>query len=183
MLQANHEEEQQQPFESTFKSGVYVWTEEDTGIRYGVHVPQSNTSEPPPDMDSATLKTLTVTIVHALENVSRPFVLVHYLPTAGGRIELSIPDLGTEEEVRALSSLAESGPLPFVAPLVKHFKHDMATHNAIHVEYIEIRYNVIQDLPDPSRHAIIHSSRAVIPPEQILPLAHFIYRVQSYMPQ
>jgi hypothetical protein len=174
------------PMETLFKSSIYVWTEAATGIRYGIHVPYSANANAdtvlplPPPMDSDVLRNLTLGMVHVLSDVTRPFVLIHFQPTTA-RIELSLPDLGSEEEVRTLSQTAENGPVPFLRKLVQLYTHDVsATDGSVCVEYVEVRYNAVSDLTDSTKHAVLHDARATIAPAPAL--AAFIRQLEHSLP-
>lgn len=138
-----------------YTSRVYVWTDSDgTGIRYGVHIPQHNA----PVMDTTMLRNFAITAVQSLQTVSRPFVLVHFLPGTQ-RIELSLPDLGSEDEVREIAREAEKGPQRFLALLLREFEQNVR-EGAVKVEYLELRFNELEDLKDATRYIIVHNAQA-----------------------
>lgn len=166
------------PMETAFSRAIYIWTHPDTGVRYGVHVPESNTSKPAANIDTATLRNLTIMVVQSLASVRDPLVLIHFQPH-GNQIEVSIPDLGSEDVVRELARTAERGPQPFLQTLLSFF--EQADHVA-HVEYVEIRYNDVTDLTDSSRFTILHDANAHVPLEQTPGLVHFFRLLKQVLP-
>lgn len=162
-----------QPMETAHSSAVYVWQHATTGVRYALHIPDAGAP-----LDTSTLRNSTIIIVQSLTSLEHPIVLVHYQPQSN-QLELSIPHVGRDADVKELASSVERGPQPVLRTLINLFDADPDT---IHVEHIEIRYNDVADLSDSSRFAILHTATAHLPVERAPGLVEFFRMLKQVLP-
>lgn len=166
--------ESETPMESRFSSHIYIWQQPDTRVRYGIHIPSIDAQ-----LNTATLRNLTVMVVQSLTSTEDALVLLHYQPRTQ-QIELSIPDLGNEDVVRDLARTAERGPQPLLLTLRAFYEQSADT---IDVEHVEIRYNDASDLTDSSKFAILHAARATLPHGDTPGLVDFFRMLNQALPR